>query len=304
MTENEARGIITDYYLAESHSADDKFLFVEAQHYLIDTFHDPVDMHNLAWFYAEERNFGLYRKYLEMAAEYGFLPAFESLGYFWYYGQSGTVDYEKAFYCFCRGAESLDDYLRIGCEYKIADMYRYGYFVEKDEDKYKEMIERLYDEVSNPRDLVTIMPTEFLPDPGLCYRLAEIRADEGRTDEAMELLKEARMLFAKYLHDNPSWWGNIDEMESVVMMMHDLSLNWDGEIDLYDLFWLSVNEGTMTFRYNGIPFTVECIPEGRNIVIRFNNKWYRDLHSFFEKAKIGGRPITAIYEELTDYEVA
>ena len=304
MTVNEARGIITDYYLAESHTADDKFLFVEAEHFLIDKFHDPNDMHNLAWHYAEERNFGLYRKYLEMSAGYNFYPAFEGLGYLWYYGQTGTVDYEKAFYYFSKGAECPDDYLRIGCEYKLADVYHYGYFVEKDEKRYRAMIERLYDEVSHPENLDTIISAEFQPNPGLCFRLAEIRASEGRVSEAVSLLRDARIIFAEYLHDNPSWWGNIEEMESVVMLLHELSLEWECGVDLYDLFWLSKYECSLSFCYNGIRFTVECISENRNIVIRFNNKWYRDLQSFFKKAKIGGRPITALYPELIDFEVA
>ena len=115
MTVTEARGIITDYYMAESHTEDDKFLFVEAYHFLIDAFHRPYDMHNLAFHYAEERHFDLYQKYLELSTE--------------------------------------------------------------------------------------------------------------------------------------------------------------------------------------------CVREGRSTVIKFNNKWYRDINSFFEKAKIGGRPLTALYGDLIDYEI-
>lgn len=158
MTVEEARGIINDYYLAESHTKNEKFLFVEALQFLIDSYHDPNDMHNLAWFFAEEREFELFQKYLEMAAEQEFYPSYESLGYLWYYGQTGTVDYEKAFRCFCKGAECRDDYLRISCEYKIADMYRYGYFVEKNEDEYESIIKGLYEEISHPEKLTSVIP--------------------------------------------------------------------------------------------------------------------------------------------------
>ena len=304
MTEREARGIITDYYLAESHTEEDKHYFEEAHYFLINKYHDPNDMHNLAFHYAEERNFGLYKKYLEMAADMNFFPAYEGLGYVWYYGQTGTVDYEKAFYYFSKGAESRDDCLRIGCEYKIADMYHNGYFVEKNETKYRAMIERLYDEISHPEKLFSIVSPEFLPDPGLSYRLAGIRAAEGRIKEAVNLLNDAKFRFAEFLRSNPSWWGNIEEMESVIMLKHELSLEWDDSIDLYDLFWLSKDECTLSFVYNKVRFKIECIAENRNIVIRFNNKWYRTLQDFFEKAKIGGRPVTAIYDELIEYEVA
>ena len=36
MTVEEARGYVTDYYLAETHSDEDKFSFVEALHVLIE----------------------------------------------------------------------------------------------------------------------------------------------------------------------------------------------------------------------------------------------------------------------------
>ena len=304
MTETEARCLITDYYLSESHTEDDKFMFVEALRFLIDEYHNPNDMHNLAWFHAEEKDFRLYQKYLEMAAEYGYRPSYESLGYLWYYGQTGTVDYEKAFRYFSMGAESCDDHLRIGCEYKIADMYRFGYFVEKDEEKYVEIIERLYEECSHPEDLFSLIPPEFLPWPALNYRMAGILESEGNITEALHLLGEARTGFAEYLRSNPSWWGNIEEMEKVVLMMHRLSPSTDGLSDLYDLFWLSEKECCLTFRYRGIPCTVECIAEDGKMVIRFNNRWYRSISDFFEKAKIGGRPVTALFGELIEYQVS
>ncbi len=302
MTNEEARGIINDYYLSESHTKDDKFLFVEAFHFLIDAYHNPNDMHNLAWFYAEEREFELFRKYLEMASEYEFYPSYESLGYLWYYGQTGTVDYEKAFYYFCKGAECPDDYLRIACEYKIADMYHYGYYVKKNEDEYERIIESLYEEISHPEKLTSIISMEYYPQPGIYYRLARIRAAEGRISEAICLLNDARLQLAEYLRRNPSWWGNYEEMESVVTLMHELSLETQEEYDLYDLFWLAKSECKLSFHYRGQQFTIECLEEDRNIVIKFNHKWYRDLKSFFEKAKIGSRPITAIYCDLIDYE--
>ena len=71
---------------------------MEALHFLIEERNDPNDMHNLAWFYAEERAFDLQLKYLEMAAKQEFFPAYEGLGYYWYYGHGGTVDYENEKY--------------------------------------------------------------------------------------------------------------------------------------------------------------------------------------------------------------
>ena len=62
-------------------------------------------MCELGWFYCSKKKFDLEIKYLEMAAEYGYLPAMEELGYMWYYGQHG----EKS----CRNQCGSSEHLRI-----------------------------------------------------------------------------------------------------------------------------------------------------------------------------------------------
>ena len=63
----------------------------------------------------------------KLAAEKGSRQAQENLGYCYYYGRNMPVDYEKAFHYFALGA--FDGHLI--SLYKIGDMYRNGYYVEK-----------------------------------------------------------------------------------------------------------------------------------------------------------------------------
>lgn len=63
----------------------------------------------------------------KIAAENGSRQAQENLGYCYYYGRNMPVDYEKAFHYFALGA--FDGH-PISL-YKIGDMYRNGYYVEK-----------------------------------------------------------------------------------------------------------------------------------------------------------------------------
>lgn len=65
--------------------------------------------------------------YYEMAAKNGNELAREHLGYCYYYGRDIPVDYKKAFQCFVEGALCG----RLVSMYKIGDMYRNGYYVEK-----------------------------------------------------------------------------------------------------------------------------------------------------------------------------
>ncbi len=63
----------------------------------------------------------------KIAAENGSRQAQENLGYCYYYGRNMPVDYEKAFHYFALGA--FDGHLI--SLYKIGDMYKNGYYVEK-----------------------------------------------------------------------------------------------------------------------------------------------------------------------------
>ena len=56
--------------------------------------------------------------------------AMNNLGYCYYYGRTGTVDYEKAYDCFAYAAMTGN----VNSMYKLGDMYYYGNHVDKDVD--------------------------------------------------------------------------------------------------------------------------------------------------------------------------
>lgn len=64
--------------------------------------------------------------------------AYECLGYIWYYGRTGERDYKKAFEYFSK----MMDKGNLVAEYKVADMYKNGYYVDKDQNKYENMIKK------------------------------------------------------------------------------------------------------------------------------------------------------------------
>ena len=92
-----------------------------------------------------EQNYEKAVYYYDMAAKLGNRQAQENLGYCYYYGRTGAVDYKKAYHYFVKGA--LDGHLI--SLYKIGDMYKNGYYVEKDENEayciYKHCLECLND---------------------------------------------------------------------------------------------------------------------------------------------------------------
>ena len=264
----------------ETLSEEDFFLYTEALGFLIEKTHKPKYMLALGGVYYARRDFDLALKYYEMAAELGSEPAIEGLGYIWYYGRTGTVDYEKAFRYF----SSLKH--NIVAQYKVADMYKNGYYVEKDYEKYKRIIERLYEDVKD-------MENPFAPVPEIFTRLASIRTKEGETDEAIRLYSEAKDVLAQRIEDNP-FFGNLTIMKYLIKNLYELKAPDLKNIDLFDLYELLTKPVKVTFMYDGEKFVVEAVEEDGEVIISFDGKWYRTTDDFFAKASIDGRRLVVI----------
>ena len=154
MTVEEARQIARDFDENKKFTKEDEFAFIEAMNFLIEELHDPSDMMWLGGYYYELKHFDLALKYYEMAAAYDYDEAYECLGYIWYYGRTGEKDYKKAFEYFSK----MMDKGHLQATYKVADMYKNGYYVQKNQKKYEEIIENLYPIVRKCNNLFDPVP--------------------------------------------------------------------------------------------------------------------------------------------------
>lgn len=176
MTVKEARKIVESFDENKNLTEEDVFMFTEAMNFLIEEEHNPKDMMYLGGYYYEIKKFDLALKYYEMAATFDYDPAYECLGYIWYYGRTGERDFKKAFEYFSKLMDKGDPV----STYKVADMYRNGYYVEKDQKRYEQIIEELYPKVKD-------MDNVFDPVPEVFTRLARIRKSQGREEDAVDL---------------------------------------------------------------------------------------------------------------------
>lgn len=222
MTILEAKGIINDLAYRSHLEPDEEFLLIEAYEYLIEQTKAVRWMSELGGYYYEQKEFDLACKYYEMADACGDKWAPEGLGYIWYYGRTGEVDYEKAFKYYKRASEN--GYVR--STIKVADMYKNGYYVDKDYNAYCNMIETAYDQL---RDETLL----YQPVPEVCMRLARIRtAKSSRPDvtaeekmeaiqEAISLYEEAKAFLAERLSMNV-FFGDLNQMEWLVEDLAEL----------------------------------------------------------------------------------
>lgn len=289
MTIEEARRIIHTLGRKNNFTEDEEFEFTEALEFMIKETADPRYMMELGGYYYGQKIFDLALKYYEMAAVTGFEPANECLGYVWYYGRTGTKDYEKAFKYFSAAAERGN----IVARYKIADMYKNGYYVDKDYGKYKEIIRELYPEIVDAQYLDDPLPEIFT-------RLAAIEAEEGNTDEAIDLYLRAKDFLAQRIMHNP-FFGNLNIMKWLIEDLYKLIEPDPLEIDFFDLYYWLTRPCKIRFRCKGKYHEVSCVEENGENVIDFEGRWYRTVDDFFKKATIEGKLLTDTLTAMDDF---
>lgn len=118
-----------------------------------------------------EQNFNKAAYYYEMAAKLGDSNAVDNLGYIYYYGRTDEADYEKAYLWFSKGAAV---YGSSTSTYKLGDMFKNGFYVEKDLAAAfncylrAQKLQKDYD-----RDELDYEPSDGGPMPDIMFRIAE-----------------------------------------------------------------------------------------------------------------------------------
>jgi len=174
-------------------------------------------------------------------------------------------------------------------------MYKNGYYVEKDYDKYVSIIEDLYPKMQNVRNLGE-------PLPEIYTRLARIRKEQGGIDEAIELYLIAKDFLAQRLSYN-AFFGHLHIMKWMIDDLYELIEFDEDDFDFYDMYYLLKSPVKIQFTFEGEIQSLESVLEGSACVVHFNDKWYHDRDEFFQKACINNERLTAIYDKLEDFEV-
>ena len=291
MTIKEARAIYNKYSYKSVLTDDEEFMMIEALEFLIEETKDTQWMVALGGYYYALREFDLALKYYEMADTYGDRWAPEGLGYIWYYGRTGEKDYEKAFKYYSKAASN--GFLK--SKIKVADMYKNGYGVKKDLDKYRKIIEEAY-------PLVEDSDFSGAPKSEIFTRLAGIRKEEGNTDEALRLYLEAKVFQARRISFNP-FFGDLNIMKWLVEDIYTIIEPDMTDLDLYDLYHVLKTPVKIGFNYEGEEYIVESVEENGRVHVKFGDKWYEDIDDFFKKATIDNERLPVLYYSLYAFKV-
>ena len=291
MTTTQARTLVAQFDENKKITPEDEFVFVEAMNFLIEEEHNPRDMMWLGGYYYEIKQFDLALKYYEMAASFDYDEAYECLAYIWYYGRTGERDYKKAFEYFSKMMAKGN----LQATYKVADMYKNGYYVEKDLAKYEEMIEELYKKIRKCHNV-------FDPVPEVCTRLAKIRKDHGQEREAVNLYLTAKDWLSQRIYYS-AFFGNLNIMKWLIDDLYEI-IEFDTEdFDFYDMYYLLKSPHEISFHFDGEKQTVKSELDGAECAVCFNGKWFRSRDDFFKEALIKDTKITSLYDEFYGFNL-
>lgn len=288
---------------------EDRILFVESLKFLIDNCSSDAEkvkfLMHLGGYYYELKEFNLAEKYYLLASSLSKVDPLPSnnLGYIYYYGRTGEPNYEKAFKYFKKANELssiVDDetsWIYFQSSYKLADMYKNGYYVKKDLKKYEQIIIDLYKDY-NKYDKPIL--NEFKPE--LFSRIGSIYLNKGDKKQALDFLLKARQALESRMTCN-SFFGYFTIMKIIINQIYQIvNLDLDN-LNLFDLYELSKKECSLKIEYNKKEYIFKAILEEGTIVINFNNDWFHSIDKFFYNAKIDNKKISTLNDDIKIREI-
>ena len=73
------------------------------------------------------------------------------------------------------------------------------------------------------------------------------------------------------------------------------------DMDLFDLYYVLQTPGKVAFKYEEKDYVAEAVQEDVGVSVRFEDKWYRDVGGFFQKATIGNERVAVLAYETYDF---
>ena len=291
LTIEKAQQILDDYYDLTQPTYEDDIQLINALEYLIKETNNPEYMVELGGWYYGQKQFDLAEEYYLMAAKLDYNNAYECLGYIYYYGRVGQPDYEKAFHYY----KLASDQGNLVAAYKLADMYKNGYYVQKDYPKYVQIIKDLYPKIQGATNT-------FDPVPEIYSRLAKIYVEEGNEDQAIQLLLIAKEFqYQRLIYSQ--FFGDLTIMKYIVNDLYSL-IQFDPDyMDLFDLYYALQKPCKVAIEILGEDHIIEAKYEDGLFFICMDDKNYEDVDQFFLKAKINGEPLSTQYVNVNYIEI-
>ncbi|MBR0137557.1 MAG: sel1 repeat family protein [Erysipelotrichaceae bacterium] len=218
-------------------------------------------------------------------------------------GGLGQPDYQKAFDYYSMAAligktgsgTFEDSYVEVSkdARYHLALMYRDGLYVEKDETKYRSLMENLRQEILDGQ--------WYESDPEICMEIGDMLIREKDEEGAFELLIKARNDICFWILQFNASADKLTEINDRIYSIIPLD---QYELGAADLSELVKRAGTISFSHDGEEYEIKAIDDKGRIVIEYLGEYYPDAGKLINSALIGEEPFHEAMFETSDWRFA
>lgn len=308
MTVEEAKKLIEEI-IKES-----EFPFDEETSFKLDEltkfiFKEQKDGANACYIGTNYRDQGKYDQalyYYELAIQYGYEPAYEYAADLYHDGDlSSGVDFKKAFEYYTKASttkevgdgsfENPGTDVHNDAKIALANMYDNGEYVEKNHDKYIELIKEVYEELKD---------SEFYTSkPYVEEEMAYIALEEDDKDACYQHLTNAICLKLESVF-NSKLIDEVDAVNQLVNLKYKIFEINKNSIFLEDIFYLLNEPCKLSFTNNGAKHYIESLIDDNKLAICFdNNQWFREINDMFIRAKLEDKDFIEVAEDTENWEV-
>lgn len=306
----EAWELLQHYYGNAAPTEEENKAFVDASRFLLRSGEEgtsrDIIVCKLAQYYYENDQFDEARKYLKQMAVASRSTvrsaALQKLGYLWYYGRTGNVDYRRAYECAVHAAKSGKESLKSKCllyslMFKGQGLPKGGHL---NFDNFDYPLLQLFDQVMKSEDDGTFK----VPVPEVKLLTARLFQTErlGYDEEsAHTLLQDAREYQLQRLRIS----RDPDELSLMEEIVKQDTLHKKSDtIDIYELF-REEGDVRMHFTYLCDDFEVRLHggPRAGMAAVEFEGKLYPTVYTFFREAKIEGQKLNFLADKMTNITI-
>lgn len=272
-------------WLLDELPKDDYPLYFDSLEYLVENdWAQAVSWHEM---YLEElEKKGLGEEILQVFKDTINPHALDSIGYKYLYGENCCPDYKKAYRYFYHAEKLGNMYSR----YHRALMFKNGLHVKKNYNKYVKMIESIVNEfiASGGKNILLCIDFAFI-------ELAKIYKEKGDDKKGLEYAFKAKELNDARIYN----FLQISKMPEILDIIYSMIPFDESDMDIYDLLYLLKKPARARVFANGKKYKIESVDMNGYCMVKFKNKYYKNVKEFFNKASIDGKKI---YEWLDNVD--
>ncbi len=218
-------------------------------------------------------------------------------------GKLGYTDYKKAYEYFSRAAkikrtgdgtfENAYKEISSSAKHYLATMYRDGLYVEKDDQKYRELLDELYQIFLDEKWYENDRPEAYID-------VAEMLWKEGKTEKGFEMIAKACDDICTWIRDYNT---DVERLAAVNEAKYKLvPIDLTG-LEPWDITELVKKPGVIRFTCEGRKYEIHVIRDNDENVIFFEGKYYRDVKKLVTTANIGEEPFHGAMFRTENWEV-